>query len=439
MGIGVRTIADLDRECRQYGLYVEPTKNSKPGKKCSKDDYILALRNHHLKLRYPDGRVPKHLQLILQMDSPMLANRFNAVSPEKQEEIWKTDLWGFQEKMDGVRLIRIFVRGEGLHFYSRGVSVKDYLPIEYTNIYQPNLNIEELGAQFDSYIADSELVCTNPVISTVMKKRGVETDTQLSAVTALLGLNDTDSLYIQKNENCPLKFYSFDCMFFNNEWLTEGSNRALGQCDREKVARVVTSVEKSAGLNVEFLETVYDVVGKKAFHDMIIAAKGEGVIAKHKNALYLAQESRARCQWIKIKRTVSGSLLDSPLNDTLDAFVSGWEPGEKGKAYENMVGTLKFSVWLVKPNGERVQHEIGHVSGLALDFRKSITVYMDDGLGGKVCGLHPDWEGRVAEIDGQNISSRAMRIRHCRLIAWRVDKNADQCELQENFLKEMVF
>jgi len=437
MGIGIRTIADLDRECRQYGLFVEPTRNSKTGgKKCSKDDYILALRNYHLKLRYPDGRIPKHLQMVMRLESPMLANRFNAAAPDVQAAIWDSDEWGFQEKMDGVRLLRVFVRGEGLHFYSRGISVRDYLPIEYKNIYQPNLNLEELSCQFDEYMADSELVCTNPNISTVMRSRGVsDTETQLSAVTALLGLNDADSISIQKNEGCPLKFFAFDVMNFNGSWLIEGGNRQLTQIEREKVTRIVCTVEKAAGLNVEFLETVYDKVGKKDFYEKIIAAKGEGVIAKHVKALYLAQESRARCKWIKIKRTVSGSLTDTSLNDTMDAFVSGWEPGDKGKAYENLVGTLKFSVWLVKPNGERVQHEIGNISGLALDFRKSITVVDEQGLP----HLDPSFMGKVAEIDGQNISSKALRIRHCRLIRWRDDKNLDQCEVYEAMLKDMVF
>lgn len=445
MSVVIRSLAELEKECNELSLNVIHEYGKNGSLKKTKKPFIDALRDHYLKVKYPDGKVPLHLRLMLSFQTPMLADRFNAKKDDIQKEILNSDDVGYQEKMDGARMLIVFVRGEGLSFYSRGISVTDYLPVRYDNIYSVT-SIEELDRNFESFMLDTEVICTNPNISTVMGKRGVVTETQLQAVSALLALNKDDSLRVQAGEGCPLRFCAFDSLFYNGTWLLEDGFiegfpevlslpvKSLTQIQREKVTGVIMDVAVNAGLNGMVLPTVYGKEAKKQYLQKIFDERGEGVIAKYKNAKYRATDSRSKNQWIKIKRTVQGSLLESSYNDTLDAFVTGFDLGEKGKGYEDLVGSLTFSVWLTTDAGVRVQHEIARIASMELEFRKKITVL--DGDGNPV--LAEDMYGKVAEIDGQDVSARSRRLTHAVLKQWRPDKEESICELTESFLNSMI-
>lgn len=433
MPVNQRTLADLEREIKELGLKVEfgLTQNGKIKK--TKKKCVQVLRDYYLQQKYGEN-VPLHLQLMLSFDTPMLADRVYAKSMPVQEAIWKSSDWGFQEKINGCRMVIIYDPITGFHFYSRGVSVEDYLPVEYTDNIVHNCDEKRIRSQVNGpFILDAEVICTNPKISTILGKRGVITETQLQAVTALLSLNAEESRRIQNEENCPLKFCVFDVIYFE-DWLTE-DHLAIPQIQREKVSKFLTKLTEQAGLNAVHLETIYDPEEKTALYEEIIATKREGVVAKHKMGTYRPVESRSRNTWVKIKRSVQQSLTSTEYNDTIDGFVTGYSLGEEGKGLEHLVGTLHFSIWVVDSEGKRKKHEIARISSsFTLEVRDKITVIGEDGKP----TLHPGMYGQVAELDGQAISARSRRLSHATLVTWRDDKNSDQCVIEENFLNSMI-
>lgn len=133
---------------------------------------------------------------------------------------------------------------------------------------------------------------------------------------------------------------------------------------------------------------------------------------------------------------------EKSLSDTVDAFIIGFDKGNDGTNIENLVGALHFGVYLLDENNEVITdengnpkvHHIASISGITLKLREMLTEYSPNG---EVL-LKKEWYGQVAEIDGQDISSRNYRISHARFIRWRTDRSADSCTIKESFLKEMV-
>lgn len=432
MAVNQRTLADLEREIRDLGLKVE-FKLAKNGKiRKTKKQCIEVLREYYLYQKYGEN-IPLHLRLMLELDTPMLADRIYVRSPAIQESVWKSSDWGFQEKINGCRMVIVYDPITGFHFYSRGVSVEDYLPVEYSDNIVHNCDEKMIRSQVNGpFMLDSEVICTNPRISTILGKRGVITETQLQAVSALLALNSEDSRRIQGEANCPLKFCIFDAIYFE-DWLTE-DYLSVPQIQREKVSGFLTNLLQQSGLNAMHLDTIYDPEEKQAFYESIIENRGEGVVAKHKMGTYRPVESRSKNTWIKIKRSVQQSLTSTEYNDTIDAFVSGYSLGEEGKGFEDFVGALHFSIWLSDEEGKLSKHEIARISSsLTLEVRKRITVIEDDKP-----VLHPGMYGMVAEIDGQAVSARSKRLSHATIVTWREDKNSEQCVLEEKFLNSMI-
>lgn len=413
----IRTIAQLKEQCEDLGIKVVQS-----GKRISKTDYVLALRDYFLKLKYPNG-VPESLSAILQIESPMLCQRMNVLSEEEQENIWNSENWVLEEKEDGARFINIWGMGKP-DFYSRNISVEDFLPVNYQdNVYLPNVDLTKIK---DKFILDSEIVSTNPNVSTIMGKKGVITESQLQAVTALLAMNSEDSIAIQAKEDCPLQFKIFDCLYFNGEWLI----------DKPLIERIPFMMKAfdqlvEAGVNVARPRSAYQ--NKKAFYKTIISMGGEGCIAKNLFSPYIASNSRSRHGFVKIKRTMSETSNMLGIGDTIDAFVTGFEPADENKSWAGLVGALEFSVLLRNFNGDIKQHKIARISAIPMDLREQMTEVVD----GKVT-LKSEWYGKVASIDGQCISARSHRLKHAVLSDWRPDRSAETCIMDEDFMLSMV-
>ena len=77
---------------RKCGVDSKIVPTGKDGK-IMKDDIIIPIREHNLIKRYGAlDKVPEHLQLILQLNSPMLASRIDSLKKEQQDEIWKDEI-----------------------------------------------------------------------------------------------------------------------------------------------------------------------------------------------------------------------------------------------------------------------------------------------------------------------------------------------------------
>lgn len=406
-----RSYAEIKAESESLNLKVVE------GKRKAKRPFILALQEYHLNQRLYVTFGLKHR---LSMESPMLAKPCTGLKSSEIAEIYESDDWVFEEKFNGIRMEQSNSQ-DGMEAFSRGLSVTDYLPVCYTDkIDWQHYPIVE-PTEEPEYVLDCEIVSINPNISTIMGNKGVVTETELQAVTALLALNLEDSIRIQREIDHPLRFRVFDCLFYKGEDL-----RPLPYWKRVKVARKITTELASKGL--PFIKTTIVRDRKEEYLEHLWSLGKEGVIAKNIHKEYIDRESRPRDGWIKFKRTTTGVL-----GDTIDAYVTGFELGDEKKGFAGIVGSIHFTVNLTKKNGEVVKHHIARCINVELVERKAMTIQGADGP-----ELDPSYYGRVAEVEGQAVSARALRLTHPRILRWREDKTDEDCVMAEEDLRGMV-
>ena len=178
----------------------------------------------------------------------------------------------------------------------------------------------------------------------------------------------------------------------------------------------------------------------REFYNQVVSTGGEGLVVKDLDSLYDLKGKRAG-EWIKIKRNVTDSLLEAKLGDTLDAFVIGYTRGNGRN--ENLVGSIIFGIYLLDTNNQIILnedgipyiHEIAQVGGLDDALRNAISVYIPETNEVK---LRPDVYGKVAEVSGQDVSSKQLRLVHPILVQWRMDKSPQNCSIRKDFLEKLV-
>lgn len=95
----MKTLAQLQAECAAGGIAVAT--NGKP----KKDDYILALREHHWQKAHPGEPLPAQIM-------PMLLRSWEDLGEEQAEQIEQEGSgWVVQPKPDGVRCL-VHVEGD---------------------------------------------------------------------------------------------------------------------------------------------------------------------------------------------------------------------------------------------------------------------------------------------------------------------------------------
>lgn len=446
MAISVgRTIKQLEDMANSLGVEVVGT--GKNGKR-KKEDFILPIREYNLVKRYGSvDKIPTHLELMMHIKSPMLAGRIDGFKKEQQEEVWNSDDWVFEQKLNGVRCILIN-DGNGLHMYSRHNSDVDLLPICFTDriLLPEKCDLSKLDK---SFIIDCEITSDNPNICTILDGYGVETASQLQAVTSILGSLPEKAIQIQKSNNLNLVFNSFDCLYYDGQWIM---NEPLRK--RHEVVTHIISVLKSCGFNVRSVP--YTIKNKKAFFKGFIDAGMEGCVGKPLNGIYIPDTTRNFKGWVKIKRSLKavasqeavdlnsfdmsslsidtsmnfdGDLLgDSFFGDTIDCFVTGYEPGRKDSAFKNLVGSVCISAYVRKSDGTLEKRELGKFSGITLKEREKMT----EVINGEPT-LKPEYYNRVVEVDAVDVTKN-LRFAHCTFIQWRWDKQPDSCIIDEEFL-----
>jgi ATP-dependent DNA ligase len=421
-----KNMRELEEMIESLGIDRESVVSSGKNGRLMKEDLINPIRDYHITQRYGgvDG-MPSHMEKMLSVKSPMLAKRIDALKPEQQEEIWNSDDWYFEEKLNGCRMW-IIKDESGLHLYSRHNSDVDFLPIEYTDkiILADGFDMRKVK---ENFILDCEVTSDESKLSTVVEKYGVVTETILQAVSALLSSDAKRARYIQKTEGIRLTFNTFDCVYYEGTWITDEPLSV-----RRRTAMELYKKLSAAGFKIKPVRS--NRSNKKQFYKNIVMSGGEGVVAKNINGIYVPDTSRKNDGWIKIKRSMSGSLeAEESFGDTIDGWISGYEVGETGKALENFVATIAVSLYLNKEDGTQEEHEIARISGFDMKLREDMTVYVDG-----VPTLKPSYYGRVVEIDGAGVSARAKRLNHAQLIGFRYDKDKYSCTIDESFLNKMI-
>lgn len=386
-------------------------------KKMTKTELLQILRNYYLKQKYPD-HIPKDLQLILEIESPMLCFKYKDLNESEKEQIWiPENNWYLEEKENGIRMLIVYIKEVKFNFYSRNNSTVDYLPVNYkANIDLSNVNTDNLP---DSFIIDTEVIPTEPCMSYRRKSKIITTTTQLQTVQTLLSLDPEISIPLQ--EKNPLIFKIFDVLYKSDKWLVDKKLR-----DRLIHLNELKDLLVSAKMRVERPLSAYK--NKRGFFQNILNLKGEGVVAKNLDSPYIPNLSRKRNGFVKVKRTMSGSM-----SDTIDAFITGFEESSNDKQWAGTVGTLKFSVYLDKIDGSSVIHEIAHISGITEELRNKLTEIVD----GKI-QLKKEFYNQVATIDGHCVSPKEKRLRHAILCSFRNDKTTDECRLSEESLNNLI-
>jgi len=414
----LRSLAELRAECQEKGLQVDFK-----GKKETKKHYIEALASHSLSKR----SVTPGLKFRLGMESPQLAFLGDNLRKEEMAEIFRSDEWVFEEKLNGVRMVIFYDPETGFEMFGRNVSVQDFLPTDYTG--KVYLGPREYRGLFPAFAVDCELCSDDPNVSTVLGKRGVVTETILQAVSALISLNTEDTISIQKqlatskNGSPVLNLHVFDILMYEHKDL-----KPLPYRERRRILLPVIEMLRQVALPFHKVKAVQK--NKQEYLQELWASGKEGCIAKRIDMPYIDRESRPRGGWIKLKRRVSMGAT----GDTVDGWISGYELGTEGKGYENLVGVLYVSVNLQCEDGTVRTHEIAHTANMPLEMRKEITTLGPDGKP----VIKPEMYGKVVEVEGQAVSARALRLVHPRFIRMRPDKNASQCVMTEAFLKSQI-
>lgn len=325
----------------------------------------------------------------------------------------------------------------GWDFFSRNKSISDCLPISYgEKILIPKIDGALLEQyKIESFIIDTELIPVYKTINPMSDGTELVAETQQNLVTSILG--SLPDLSHRMQETNPLKFMAFDIVKLNNNWVTD-----LPLKDRMKFLGGIYTILSKSGLNERISLLPNISTNKKVFYEQIIHEGGEGCVVKDINSKYDLLGKRAG-EWIKVKRTVSQSLLVEKLGDTVDAFITGFKLGNPGTNRENQVSAFEFSVYLtddnndylLDENGNPIVHHIATMSGLTDELRAMAT-YVDPQT--LQVSLNPRMYGAVAEIDGQDISSKNLRFAHAIFKGWRTDRSADTCKMRKSTLESLV-
>ena len=433
-----RKLSELKLECDLLGLHPIPTRNrvnKETGERYldySKDDYVQALQSHFIEKYKEQGIYHKSLDWVLKIDSPMLALQIKNKSEEEQNDIWNNqEKWLAEEKIDGSRQVLCWFKEDGcLDAYSRNTSVFDFLPINYGQKLYDTVDVSKLF-NIPDFIIDGELVLKN---NEIVKDNSVDiiADTQLNMVSAILSADYNLSKQFQKLN--PIKLIAFDILMYDGKDLT-----SLPLRERKKYLQLVFNNIKDL-IDIELVANS-NGLSTRDFYNQIVSVGGEGLVVKDLDSLYDIRGKRAG-ESVKIKRSVTGSLLEQNYGDTFDCFVIGFNEGQKGTKNEGLVGSLNFGIYLLDENNKVILdergipqiHHICTVGGLPDKLREAITV---KDFNGNV-QLRPDIYAKVATVDGQDVSDKNMRLAHARLIQWRVDKSADQCTIRKDFLERLV-
>lgn len=431
-------LADLIQMCKDLGIEAVPTKNKvlpdgTRTKTLSMNDCITAIQQYFLNERKMNGTYDPSIDFILKMKSPMLALLLKHAKEDTQKALWDDNNkdWIFEEKIDGNRQIITYDSDrKQFHFYSRNLSITDMLPIDYADkIVIPPLNMNIMN-NLQSFVLDCEVV---PVNGSVTDER-VYASSQLNVVSSILQYLPEESHKIQ--ETNPLKSVAFDCLSFDGQDLFDRPLR-----ERKEYLEKIVKLLQLAGFRIELVNSKPENMTKEDFYYSIVDNGGEGVIAKNLNDTYDILEKRDE-RWIKLKRSVQETMQRISGNDSFDCFLTGFTLGNKGTKNENKVGALIFSVYLTDDNnelllnedGSPVIHEIAQISGISDELRDMLTFYDEDNN----VYMNPRFYNQVASINGQDISSRELKLMHATFQCWRPDRSFDTCKIKKSVLEGMV-
>lgn len=412
-----RNLGDLEAEATSNGLTIPAGSG--------KTEVENLLRDFYWAKNHPGEK------MLLQV-APMLAEKFNKLTEEKQASIWKSPKWVAQLKLNGCRLI-MHVGADRNRFTTRGKSVTDFLFGESTDNLPFHRDLKLLDLK--DTILDGEIVSPFAVVDTGR----VVTRKPLQAAVAVVNSSPDVGAAIQKKYG-PMQYHVFDVVRFRGQDTTE-----FPYSDRLEILAEIFKVINANTAAANIIKSVPVVKdNKEEYFKQLVEAGEEGVVLKDTTARYYL--GGRPTSLLKVKRF-----------EELDAFVVGFVPGKEGKALEDVVGGLLFAVIDSKTGKQTI---VGCISGLPMELRRAATlqgaplkapstkaefVYTERGelvppkSGTRTINyrLNPEFLGKVAVVQGQEFTPRSCRFAHCRFAVaymsngkfhpWREDKRQSEC------------
>lgn len=244
-----------------------------------------------------------------------------------------------------------------------------------------------------------------PVDTRGYTSKGEITKSSLHSTVAVLHILAPSARALQQDQNIHLHIHAFDCLSYRGVDITsrELATRLYKLNEIRELIRHIPELEPY------FDFPIFTGKQKRKLYQKIVQRGGEGVILKNQNSPYIASSSRSR-NWVKVKKQIE-----------FDAFVTGFIQGKKGTAWEPYIGAIEFSV-ILSDNANK-KHVLGFASNITLEERKKATIQTAEGP-----ALNPDYYGRVAEISGQDLSARQLRLTHCKIQRWRTKSDGKRPE-----------
>ena len=335
------------------------------------------------------------------------------------------------------RMVCFYHPDFGFQFFSRHHSEIDFLPIEYDNLLINVGNDFLDGASYkDKYkfpfIIDTEVITSEKDLDLTILPKNMNKvsfgglgspkpsfmiNSELNAACSIIQYNKDDSYLLQKSN--PLIFQVFDVIMVNNIYLYNQPLKKRLEFLQELMKYLPPCFRPCELVNVS----------KMNYYEKLIENENaEGIVLKSLLSPYNNSGTRHADKWVKLKRS-----LAETVGDDLDVFVTGYNEGT-GKN-EGLVGSIEFSVYLRDKNGLLREHVIANIGGLSDNFRRFITDTSD----GKP-RLRKELYGKVFVINGHTVSARNLRFNHAVLVNEipRLDKNASQCDLDEEVLRANI-
>lgn len=378
--------------------------------------------------RWEDTKGILHPTVRFRLNSytPMLAERYDSLKPDQQKYLFESKKVLFTLKMNGVR--GWFIHAGGVSkVFSRNYSQKDCsLPEYWGNILQdfkgdkPFAIDCEIMFQPDSKLQDE------------LEEFGLETNSKLEAMSALLQMNAPQALALQEEYKRLfgkdlIRFRLISVLFFNG---VDYRKKTIG--DAYKVEEQAIAYAKERGLNIEAIPKINGSrAEKEAFLETMLEHGEEGIVAHFMDSPYVTSENRSKTGFVKIKRSVSQKSGIAGMGDTIDGFVTGFTMSKDGTGDEGLIGSYEVSCYVTKADGTEYKHVIAYVPNIPREEKVKFTIKDADGNP----TLDPMIYGLVVEVAGQNISRVSKRLTHPRRIGgFRFDKTEQDCKYTEQFL-----
>jgi ATP-dependent DNA ligase len=362
-----KTLAELQALCDQHGIVVPPQRRA------AKEPYLLALRDHFWAKEHPGQPLPEQIE-------PMLLGDWNDLDEEEAAAIERDDSgYCVQEKLDGVRAL-LHVTEDGVRITGRTISEVTFRLSEFA------ANVPHLAVGFENLVGtvlDGELVCPKAAIDT----GDTVTNHPLQAAVAILATTPENAARIQDEQECKLRFVAFDLL------RVKGIDKTAVPL-RERLFFLESAFLLGDNPHLDLVET--HTQDKALFRELVLAEGKEGTVYKRLDQAY--EPGRRVRHWLKRKKAVE-----------VEAIVTGFRPGTKGKGHEHLIGAVEFST--VDADGGT--KPIAWVSNWTDEDRERMTR-----RDGDTVTLDPTMLGKRALVAGHDIAGRSGRYHHARIIKW---------------------